>query len=90
MWFLERVFIIDLLRLLARLLSTSTDFTVLAIACHDLGQYVKYSSDPNSKRFEHYQKIIVKNKKFLFLIAIYNLLVPNNESWNSWRIKMQV
>ncbi|RCH90842.1 H(+)-transporting V1 sector ATPase subunit H [Rhizopus azygosporus] len=40
-----------LLRLLARLLSTSTDFTVLAIACHDLGQYVKYSSDPNSKSY---------------------------------------
>lgn len=37
-------------RLLARLLSRSSDPVVMAIACHDIGQYIKYSTDPNSKR----------------------------------------
>ncbi|KAI8390886.1 ATPase V1 complex subunit H [Radiomyces spectabilis] len=34
----------SLLRALARILSTSTNPTVLAIACNDIGQYTKYSS----------------------------------------------
>ncbi|CAJ0910717.1 12209_t:CDS:10 [Entrophospora sp. SA101] len=32
----------ELIRILARLLSTSNDHTVLAVAAHDLGQYVKH------------------------------------------------
>lgn len=40
-----------LLRLLARLLSSSSDPSVIAIACHDVGQYVKYSSDNNTKSY---------------------------------------
>ncbi|KAG1454585.1 hypothetical protein G6F46_007379 [Rhizopus delemar] len=40
-----------LLRLLARLLSRSSDPVVMAIACHDIGQYIKYSTDPNSKSY---------------------------------------
>ncbi|RIA94860.1 armadillo-type protein [Glomus cerebriforme] len=39
----------ELLRILARLLSQSNDNIVLAIAAHDLGQYVKYY--PNGKKF---------------------------------------
>lgn len=32
----------ELLRILSRLLSTSTSVTVLAVAAHDIGQYVKH------------------------------------------------
>jgi len=39
----------ELLRILTRLFSTSTDPTVLAVACNDLGQYVKYH--PEGKKF---------------------------------------
>jgi len=39
----------ELIRTLARLLSTSNDNTVLTVAAHDLGQYVKYY--PNGKKF---------------------------------------
>ncbi|KAI9322897.1 armadillo-type protein [Dichotomocladium elegans] len=39
-----------LLRMLVRLLSTSTHTTILAITCHDLGQYVKYAGS-NGKKF---------------------------------------
>ncbi|CAG8564357.1 11047_t:CDS:10, partial [Gigaspora rosea] len=35
----------ELLKILSRLLSTSTDNVVLAVAAHDLGQYVKYYPD---------------------------------------------
>ncbi|CAJ0888457.1 5739_t:CDS:10 [Entrophospora sp. SA101] len=41
----------ELIRILARLLSTSNDHTVLAVAAHDLGQYVK-----------HYPKIGAKQR----------------------------
>ncbi|CDH54650.1 atpase v1 complex subunit h [Lichtheimia corymbifera JMRC:FSU:9682] len=34
-----------LLRMLVRLLSTSTQPTILAITCHDIGQYVKHSGN---------------------------------------------
>ncbi|KAG9284085.1 hypothetical protein G9A89_022859 [Geosiphon pyriformis] len=39
----------ELLKILARLLSTSNDKLVLAVAAHDLGQYVKYC--PSGKKF---------------------------------------
>ncbi|CAJ0634732.1 16004_t:CDS:10 [Entrophospora sp. SA101] len=39
----------ELIRILARLLSTSNDHTVLAVAAHDLGQYVKHY--PSGKKF---------------------------------------
>ncbi|ORY36951.1 ARM repeat-containing protein [Neocallimastix californiae] len=39
----------ELLRILTRLFSTSTDPVVLAVACNDLGQYVKYH--PEGKKF---------------------------------------
>ena len=39
-------------RILARLLSQSNDNVVLAIAAHDLGQYVKYY--PNGKKYGWY------------------------------------
>ncbi|CAG8676541.1 11796_t:CDS:10 [Funneliformis mosseae] len=39
----------ELLRILARMLSQSSDNVVLAIAAHDLGQYVKYY--PSGKKF---------------------------------------
>ncbi|CAI2184745.1 3034_t:CDS:10 [Funneliformis geosporum] len=39
----------ELLRILARMLSQSNDNVVLAIAAHDLGQYVKYY--PSGKKF---------------------------------------
>jgi len=39
----------ELLRILARLLSTSTDPTILAIAAHDVGEYV--TAYPRGKRF---------------------------------------
>lgn len=32
---------LEMLRLLSRILATSTDAKVLAVACHDIGQYVK-------------------------------------------------
>lgn len=35
--------------IIARLISTSTNATVLAVAAHDIGQYVKFY--PNGKRF---------------------------------------
>ncbi|KAI8393735.1 armadillo-type protein [Radiomyces spectabilis] len=41
-----------LLRLLTRLMSSSNNPTVLAIACHDLGQYVKYTSSDGRKRLQ--------------------------------------
>jgi len=34
----------QLLRQLTRILSTSTNPTVLAVACYDVGQYVKYNA----------------------------------------------
>lgn len=34
----------QLLRQLTRILSSSTNPTVLAVACHDVGQYVKYNA----------------------------------------------
>lgn len=37
-------------RILARLLSQSSDNAVLSIAAHDLGQYVKYY--PSGKKYE--------------------------------------
>ncbi|CAG8568135.1 1595_t:CDS:10 [Ambispora leptoticha] len=39
----------ELLKILARILSTSTENLVLSVAAHDLGQYVKYY--PNGKKF---------------------------------------
>ncbi|KAK3807602.1 MAG: ATPase V1 complex subunit H, partial [Benniella sp.] len=52
----------ELLRTLARLLSTSTDTVVLAVAASDIGQYVK--RDPSSKRQGNLllQEIGVKQK----------------------------
>ncbi|KAL1928691.1 hypothetical protein VTP01DRAFT_2477 [Rhizomucor pusillus] len=41
-----------LLKLLVRLLSTSSDASILAIACHDLGQYAKYSGKDGKKRLQ--------------------------------------
>ncbi|KAI8064318.1 armadillo-type protein [Gilbertella persicaria] len=41
-----------LLRQLTRLLSSSTDPVVLAVACHDIGQYVKYNSIDGKKHLE--------------------------------------
>ncbi|KAI8378858.1 ATPase V1 complex subunit H [Choanephora cucurbitarum] len=38
-----------LLKQLSRLLSSSTDPIVLAVACHDIGQYVKYSTTDGKK-----------------------------------------
>ncbi|KAG2228215.1 hypothetical protein INT45_011007 [Circinella minor] len=38
-----------LLKMLARLLSSSNQFEILAIACHDLGQYAKYSGSDGKK-----------------------------------------
>jgi V-type H+-transporting ATPase subunit H len=38
--------------LLVRLLSTSSDASILAIACHDLGQYAKYSGKDGKKRLQ--------------------------------------
>ncbi|KAI8980822.1 ATPase, V1 complex, subunit H [Pilobolus umbonatus] len=47
------------LRLLARLLHTSNNPLILAIACHDLGQYVKYSTHVGRR---HFQLIGAKQK----------------------------
>lgn len=38
--------------MLVRLLSTSNDSLVLSIACHDLGQYAKYSGKDGKKRLQ--------------------------------------
>ncbi|KAI7851046.1 armadillo-type protein [Circinella umbellata] len=38
-----------LLKMLARLLSSSNQFEILAIACHDFGQYAKYSGSDGKK-----------------------------------------
>ena len=35
--------------MLARLLSSSNQFEILAIACHDLGQYAKYGGSGGKK-----------------------------------------
>lgn len=37
-------------RKLARLLSSSSNPVILAVACHDVGQYAKYSAN-NGKRY---------------------------------------
>ncbi|CAG8696189.1 6690_t:CDS:2, partial [Acaulospora colombiana] len=50
----------ELLRILARLLVTSNDDnTVLAVAAHDLGQYVKYY--PNGKKYNPFYVYILLN-----------------------------
>ncbi|KAI8876435.1 ARM repeat-containing protein [Backusella circina FSU 941] len=42
----------NLLRKLARILSASTNPVVLAVACHDMGQYVKYNPIDGRKNLE--------------------------------------
>ncbi|EPB90895.1 hypothetical protein HMPREF1544_02313 [Mucor circinelloides 1006PhL] len=42
----------QLLRQLTRILSTSTNPTVLAVACHDVGQYVKYNAKDGKRYLE--------------------------------------
>ncbi|ORX51659.1 ATPase, V1 complex, subunit H [Hesseltinella vesiculosa] len=39
----------QLLRALARILSTSTNPLVLSVACNDVGQYIKYASKPGKR-----------------------------------------
>ncbi|KAF9919685.1 H(+)-transporting V1 sector ATPase subunit H [Linnemannia zychae] len=68
-----------LLRVLARLLSTSNDATVLSVAASDIGQYVR--RDPGSKKF--LQEIGVK-QKIMELMAHPDQEVRYNSVNTSW------
>ncbi|KAK3838263.1 MAG: ATPase, V1 complex, subunit H [Linnemannia gamsii] len=70
-----------LLRVLARLLSTSNDATVLSVAASDIGQYVK--RDPSSKKF--LQEIGVK-QKIMELMSHPDQEVRYNSVNTSWSL----
>ncbi|KAF9137574.1 H(+)-transporting V1 sector ATPase subunit H [Mortierella sp. GBA39] len=70
-----------LLRVLARLLSTSNDAIVLSVAASDIGQYVK--RDPSSKKF--LQEIGVK-QKIMELMAHPDQEVRYNSVNTSWSL----
>ncbi|KAF9385323.1 H(+)-transporting V1 sector ATPase subunit H [Mortierella sp. AD011] len=70
-----------LLRTLARLLSTSSDPTVLSVAASDIGQYVK--RDPSSKKF--LQEIGVK-QRIMELMSHPDLEVRYNSVNTSWSL----
>ncbi|KAF9141015.1 H(+)-transporting V1 sector ATPase subunit H [Linnemannia schmuckeri] len=70
-----------LLRVLARLLSTSNDVIVLSVAASDIGQYVK--RDPSSKKF--LQEIGVK-QKIMELMSHPDQEVRYNSVNTSWSL----
>ncbi|KAF9098852.1 H(+)-transporting V1 sector ATPase subunit H [Mortierella sp. GBA35] len=70
-----------LLRVLARLLSTSNDAIVLSVAASDIGQYVK--RDPSSKKF--LQEIGVK-QRIMELMAHPDQEVRYNSVNTSWSL----
>ncbi|KAF9127919.1 H(+)-transporting V1 sector ATPase subunit H [Mortierella sp. 14UC] len=70
-----------LLRVLARLLSTSNDAVVLSVAASDIGQYVK--RDPSSKKF--LQEIGVK-QKIMELMSHSDQEVRYNSVNTSWSL----
>ncbi|KAF9903369.1 H(+)-transporting V1 sector ATPase subunit H [Linnemannia zychae] len=70
-----------LLRVLARLLSTSNDAIVLSVAASDIGQYVK--RDPSSKKF--LQEIGVK-QKIMELMSHPDQEVRYNSVNTSWSL----
>ncbi|KAF9277981.1 V-type proton ATPase subunit H, partial [Mortierella alpina] len=70
-----------LLRVLARLLSTSSDPVVLSVAASDIGQYVR--CDPGSKKF--LQELGVK-QRIMELMAHPDQEVRYNSVNSSWSL----
>lgn len=77
----------QLLRQLARILSTSTNPTVLAVACHDVGQYVKYNAK-DGKRQVSFMSDLNLICWWIYCTDICNYSVPSKEWWSWWLTRM--